>query len=323
MQQPAIRHQQARAENRHPKQPWSSIAFYLSARNHLPFAMHQIKNIIIQGSEGKPVVLDIFFTEGKPRPAVIYAHGFNGFKDWARFDLIAMQFADAGFCFVKFNFSHGGTSPAAPEEFVDLEAYGNNNYTKELDDLQKVIDWVLSGENPYRTAIDPDRLCLLGHSRGGGVVLLKASEEKRVKAIATWASVSQSKTPWGNWPAERLEKWRETGVDYYTNSRTRQQMPLYYQLYQDYSAHQDRLDIPAAVRKLTVPLLICHGTADEAVPVSNAYAIKEAGANVELFLVESDHVFGRKHPWAGSDLPQPMQLVVEKTIAFFRKVIRV
>jgi predicted dienelactone hydrolase len=100
------------------------------------------KNIVIAGAEGKPIACDIFYRyDQEPKPVIIYAHGFNGFKDWANFDLIAHQFAAAGFIFIKFNFSHNGTSPQNPEEFVDLEAYANNNYTKELDDLAKVIDW--------------------------------------------------------------------------------------------------------------------------------------------------------------------------------------
>lgn len=272
----------------------------------------------MEGADGKPVLLDIMYEAGKQRPVVIYAHGFNGFKDWGNFDLIAAQFVRAGFCFIKFNFSHGGTSPQAPEEFINLEAYGHNNYTKELFDLQVVIDWALVETNPHRNAIDPSRLYLLGHSRGGGVVLLKAAEEEQVKAVATWASVSQSKTPWGSWPQERIENWGKTGVDYYTNSRTKQQMPLYYQLYEDFQANKERLDILSAVKRLRIPLLICHGTRDEAVRVENAKLLKEAASHAELFLVESDHVFGRKHPWTEDGLPEPMQAVVDRTIQFFQ-----
>ncbi|WP_435524823.1 hypothetical protein [Chryseobacterium indoltheticum] len=36
---------------------------------------------------------------------------------------------------VKFNFSHNGTTVEDPENFADLEAFGNNNYSKELSDL--------------------------------------------------------------------------------------------------------------------------------------------------------------------------------------------
>ena len=280
--------------------------------------MKKVKNILISGAAGLPIALDLFFTDQKQQPLVIYAHGFNGFKDWARFDLIAEQFAVRGFCFLKFNFSHNGTSPEAPEEFVNLEAYGHNNYTKELFDLQTVIDWALSENNPHARAIDKDKVFLIGHSRGGGVVLLKAAEEKRIKAVTTWASVAECKTPWGSWPPERMAQWRQTGVEHYTNSRTKQQMPLYYQLYEDYQQNKERLDIMKAIRQIEIPILICHGTQDEAVAVEKAYQLNAAAKKGELFIAESDHVFGRRHPWPESHLPQPMQDVVDKTIAFFQ-----
>ena len=297
---------------------WFALIWQTETLHLFNVTMYIQKNILLAGTNNKQMPLDIFYPANGPKPVVIYVHGFNGFKDWANFDLIATQFAENGFCFVKFNFSHGGTSPEAPEEFVDPEAYGHNNYTKELYDLQQVIDWTLSDSNPHRAAIDHTRVFLIGHSRGGGIALLKASGEKRIKALTTWASVSQCKTPWGNWPPERLQKWKETGVDWYTNSRTGQQLPLYYQLYEDYAANRQRLDIPAAVKQLKVPLLICHGTADEAVAVQNAQVLKDAASDATLFLVESDHVFGRKHPWPHSSLPFPMQAVVDKTMAFFK-----
>jgi dienelactone hydrolase len=282
--------------------------------------MNKSKNILIIGAESKPIALDIFYKDATPRPLVIYAHGFNGFKDWAAFDLIAKQFADEGLCFIKFNFSHNGTTPDAPKDFVDPEAYGNNNYTKELTDLQVVIDWSLSDSNPHSAAIDKTKIYLIGHSRGGGVVLIKGGEENRIKAIATWASVSECKTPWGSWSQERIQHWKETGVDYYINSRTKQQLPLYYQLYEDFQNNKERLNIIHALKKLNVPLLICHGTEDEAVPVANAHLLHQAASNAELFLVPSDHVFGRKHPWTEKFLPEAMQAVVRKTIDFFKQL---
>lgn len=282
--------------------------------------MNIIKNIVINGSGGLPIALDLFYNEEKFQPLVIYAHGFNGFKDWANFDLIATQFAAAGFCFIKFNFSHNGTTPEFPEDFKNLEAYGNNNYTKELADLQAVIDWSVNERNEHHQIIDHNKIFLIGHSRGGGVVLIKGAEEKRIRAIATWASVSECKTPWSSWPETRIQRWKETGVDYYVNSRTKQKMPLYFQLHEDFQAHKERLNILEATKKLNIPLLICHGTEDEAVPVENAHRIHEAARYSNIFLVPSDHVFGRKHPWTSNQLPDEMQAIVTKTIKFFKDV---
>ncbi|MBC7391036.1 MAG: hypothetical protein H7329_17655, partial [Opitutaceae bacterium] len=76
-------------------------------------------------------------------------------------NLIAQQFAEVGFAFVKFNFSHNGTTPDNPEEFVDLEAYAENNYTIQLDDLGRVIDWCFSAENQYEEDIDANNIYFL------------------------------------------------------------------------------------------------------------------------------------------------------------------
>ncbi|HTN47049.1 MAG TPA: dienelactone hydrolase family protein [Flavipsychrobacter sp.] len=275
------------------------------------------KNIKIHGARGKALLVDLFFLHtSEKKPVVIYSHGFNGFKDWGNFDLIAKQFASAGFVFVKFNFSHNGTTVEQPEEFADLNAYSENNYTTELEDLKLVIDWLVNG-NEYEAQMDTSRLGLLGHSLGGGISILKAHEDERVKALVTWASVAECNTPWGSWSSEKIKAWIDTGVQYVTNSRTRQELPLKYQLFEDYQHHAAQLNIEQAVKNLKVPFLICHGTKDTSVSVEKAHLLREWSDDAELFLVESDHVFGRKHPWTEVLLPGAMQAVTEKTIDFF------
>ena len=241
--------------------------------------MNIFKNFIIPGHNGKPMSTDIFFHEDTTKkPLVIYAHGFNGFKDWGNFNIIAGQFVQAGFVFVKFNFSHNGTTPDHPEEFVDLEAYGNNNYTIQLDELGKVIDWCLDDKHHYAEDIDPAKVYLLGHSLGGGLVILKAAEDERVKRVVTWAAINECKTPWGSWPNEKMLEWQKKGVAYTMNSRTKQEMPLYFQLYENFQQHTKRLDIKQAISKLNIPILLCHGTNDEGVPVEKAEALKRLAA---------------------------------------------
>jgi uncharacterized protein len=278
------------------------------------------KNIIISGAAGKPITLDVFCLPGTgPKSAVIYAHGFNGFKDWGNFDIIASQFANAGFVFIKFNFSHNGTAPSNTTEFVDLESYAENDYSKELEDLEKVIEYTLSNNNPNINQVNKNELYLIGHSMGGGIVILKAAEDSRIKKIATWASINECKTPWGSWSDEKIKEWERTGIAHVANSRTKQNMPLRFQLYLDYQQNKERLDIKKAIGSLKIPVLLCHGTRDEAVPFEKAERLKSWQPSAELFAVESDHVFGRKHPWESENLPEPMQRVVDKTIEFFKR----
>jgi len=150
-----------------------------------------VSNHLIEGKHQKPILVDYRLpVDTSPAPVIIFVHGFKGFKDFGAFNMIANQFAEKGFAYVKFNFSHNGTSPEHPVDFVDLEAFGENNFSKELDDLGTVIDWLNDLPETKKSRLDLTKLFLVGHSRGGGIVLLKGAEDERVQKICTWASVS-------------------------------------------------------------------------------------------------------------------------------------
>ena len=147
------------------------------------------KSILINGSKDKKILLDIFFEKNNSKKnVVLFSHGFKGFKDWGPFNQMAEFFANNNFFFIKFNFSYNGTSIDNPVEFVDLNAFGNNNFSLELDDLNLVIDWIFN--NKYNNEINTDNINLLGHSRGGAISILKASEDKRVNKVVSLASPS-------------------------------------------------------------------------------------------------------------------------------------
>lgn len=278
--------------------------------------MQIIKNTIIQGSRQKPILLDIFYHEtSQPKPLVIFVHGFKGFKDWGHFNLLAKFFAEEGFVFLKFNFSYNGTTPEQPMDFADLDAFGNNNYGIELDDLEKVMDWALNNEI-LEKEIDPEKLYLVGHSRGGGISILKASEDNRVKKLVTWASVSnfidRNKQ-------QTIDTWKQKGVVYTYNTRTKQQMPLYVQFYDHLMAHRERLNIIKAAKKLSIPFLIIHGTRDEAVSQNDANELRRTAKHAELLIVpDANHTFGAKHPFEETHLPNDAALVIERTISFLK-----
>ena len=274
------------------------------------------KNIIINGSKEKPVTLDVCYKQnGKPKPVIVFSHGFKGFKDWGHFNVMAKSFAEAGFVFIKFNFSHNGISPGNLLEFTDLDAFGNNNYLIELDDLKLVIDWALENIE-MESEVNKDELYLLGHSRGGGITVIKAAEDTRVKKVCTWASVSDIV----NRNKQRtVETWKKDGVVYAHNGRTKQEMPLFVQFYNTLLAHKDRLNITKAAKHLTIPFLIIHGTADEAVSSNDALALRKASPHSELAMIQGgDHTFDAKHPYRETILRGNTEFVVNKTIDFFK-----
>lgn len=275
-----------------------------------------IKNLSVAGANNRLMATDIFYIDTPHRkPIVLYLHGFNGFKDWGDFGSIAQQWANAGFVVVTFNFSHNGTTLETPDELSDTEAYGNNNYTKECFDTQCMIDFIHSAHFPISEHIQLDRLWLLGHSRGGGIALVQASDP-RVYGVITWAAVAFLKTPWASYSAEKMAQWQADGVVYYTNQRTGVSYPLYYQLFLDYIQHQRELDVQQAIAALKKPILLCHGTTDLAVSIEQAQLLHACQPNSVLFTVNADHVFGRKHPAITGPLPSPMQEVLDRCILF-------
>jgi dipeptidyl aminopeptidase/acylaminoacyl peptidase len=270
------------------------------------------ENIIITSTvHQKPITADInYIITNKKKPLILFVHGFKGFKDWGVFNLLADQLAKQGFVFMKINLSHNGTTPNNLESLADLEAFGNNNFTIELDDLKDTIDYVFSNDSLLpRKEIDYDNIILMGHSRGGGLVLLKAREDERIKKVVTIAAISDLSK---RWPQAFLDEWRKKGVQYIENKRTNQMMPLYVQLYDDVLDNAERLSIPKAIAEMNQPLLAFHGTADETLPVTMAYQLKEWKPDTELVIFENEnHVFGGSHPWNEDSLPDAYYKMIE------------
>lgn len=279
--------------------------------------MEIIKNVIVDGKHGKPILTDVFYNKNKKsKQIVIFAHGYKGYKDWGCWNLVAEQFANKNLFFVKFNFSHNGGTVAQPIDFPDLEAFGNNNYTKELDDLESVIDWIQENKK-FKNEVEPSRITLIGHSRGGGIVTLKASEDTRITSLISWAAVSN----FGHRSSTigDLEQWRKDGVKYVLNGRTKQQMPHYYQFYENFKRNETRLNIETATKKIEIPHLIIHGTNDTSILVDEAENLHNWNAESELFLVKgANHTFNSKHPWIVNYLPIELQEIIDKSICFIK-----
>ena len=143
--------------------------------------IQKLNNLIIDGSAGKPILIDATFkANAQAKQVVVFCHGFKGFKDWGPFNKIANHFADNDIVFVKFNFSFNGTTTNDPVNFGDLTAFGNNNFCKELDDLSLVLDWIENCQE-LKGEIDTSKISLFGHSRGGSIVMLKTAEDRRVR----------------------------------------------------------------------------------------------------------------------------------------------
>ncbi len=275
----------------------------------------QKHELSIEGFNKRPITLDISIPVSKTAlPLIIFCHGFKGFKDWGHFNWVADSAAQQGLAFLKFNFSHNGINPNNLTELSDLEAFAENNYSIELFDLGKVIDYAVENASVFN--INPKDIYLVGHSRGGGIALLKAAEDKKVKKLALWASLSEFDSFFR--PAN-IEEWQKNGVVYAENKRTGQQLPLNKQFYDDYLKNKSMLDVRKSAKMLEIPLLIIHGDQDESVNISHAEFLYNLVQHSIFIKVEGgNHTFGAKHPFDPEiDGSEMLDELLENTFEFF------
>ena len=273
------------------------------------------KRIQISGSAGKPILIDATYkANAQLKQVVVFCHGFKGFKDWGPFNKIATHCAQQNIVFVKFNFSYNGTTTDDPLNFGDLKAFGNNNFCKELDDLALVLDWI-EETNELKGEADTSKISLFGHSRGGGIAMLKTAEDSRVDKVVSWASPSNFLNKFSS--NEKLEKWEATDVAYIYNERTKQNMPMYFQFYKNCQENKNRLNIENAVRKIRIPHLVVHGSDDPTVSIAEAKAIKSWNTNIDLKIIQgANHVFDGCHPYDLIAFPSHLQQAIDATIKF-------
>ena len=278
--------------------------------------MTHYSNHVLERSGKKPIIYDVLFEPTQqPKPIVIFCHGYKGFKDWGAWNLVAETFAKAGFFFVKFNFSHNGSTVEQPIDFPDLEAFAQNNYSKELEDLEAILEHITITKSFHKEAA-VHNISVIGHSRGGGIALIKAEEDARIKKVVTWAGVSDYKIRFQE-DSKGFKIWKKTGRMYVENGRTRQQMPHDWQFYEDFKQNEQRLTIKRAMTALQKPCLLIHGKKDTTVSLTEAKKLKSWNSNAQLEIMEgANHVFGASHPWKKGSLPQHLHEVVGITSTF-------
>jgi pimeloyl-ACP methyl ester carboxylesterase len=243
--------------------------------------------------DGLPIGLDLFVPEGTPRkpPVTVVCHGFKGFKDWGFFAPLAERLATGGRAVAVFDFSHNGVGER-PGEFDRLDLFGRQTMSRHVQDLGTVLD-ALDGEFGRAAGLPCERKAsIVGHSLGGAVAILRASEDGRVVSVATINGCSHLNRV----PAEEAERAKREGKILVHNARTGQDMPLERGWFDDIARH----DLETAATQVFVPALVLQGARDESVTPDEGAALAGWIAGSRLVTVpDADHVFGARHPFAG------------------------
>lgn len=282
-------------------------------------AIPQQIELLLQGPNG-PMGATLHLPQGHTAhtPLVIWVHGFKGFRHWGHFPHIAEWWAEQGTAVLRLDLSHNGVRQDSPFDISDLEAFGHNTYTKELQDLLTVIQLATTQGSPITAHIMPERVHLVGHSRGGGIALLAANRTHRLASLATWGGIGTLL----RFAPEQLAEWRMQGVIWIENSRTGQRLPVYADIFTDWEAHSRDYNLKHAARSLTIPFLQIHGGADTVVTPAEASALHLFNQRaVYLEIPGADHTFGGAHPWTEPELPWATREALAATHAFFNKAL--
>lgn len=227
--------------------------------------------------------LDYAFQSGggsESRDLVILCHGVTGNKDRPLLVALADALQGAGIHSLRFSFSGNGASEG---KFTD------STISKEVEDLNSVLD---------RLTSEGYRLAYVGHSMGGAVGVIRASQDPRIEALVSLAGMVHTKDfakrEFGDVKPDAGFMWDEPTC------------PLSSAYVNDLTQIENVLE---AGSKISVPWLLVHGTEDDVVPIKDSKDIyaKASCAKKLVEIAGSNHVFSE-------DATAPMTDTVVKWI---------
>lgn len=253
------------------------------------------KSTVVTCADGLPMALDVFLPEGtsEPLPVTVFCHGFKGFKDWGLFPPLLERLAAGGRAMAIFDFSHAGVAPDTPGEFSRLDLFELQTVPRHVEDLGTILDHLDDSDFSRACGLQQNKhYNVVGHSMGGGVGILCASEDGRITQVATLNGVAHFLRV----TDDQLRILETEGRILIPNARTGQDMPLGRPWFES----MDDTAVEDAAQMIFVPALILQGEADTAVTPDEGASINDWIPGSRLVLVPGgDHVFGARHPFVG------------------------
>ena len=132
---------------------------------------------------------------GERCPAIVMGHGFGALKEALLVE--AEHLTAAGFITLAIDYRSFGESGGEPR--------GDLFPLNEVEDFRNAISWLQA-----RDDVDPERIGIWGMSFGGGVVIMTAAVDRRVKAVIAIVPVVNGRR-WLHqlWGADRFDQLRQ------------------------------------------------------------------------------------------------------------------
>lgn len=209
-------------------------------------------------------------------PGVLVLHGFGGHRGERHVRAVAQAIAEVGCAVLRVDLPNNRGE--ADGQFADLRV------SEEVEDAAEALRFLAA-----QPSVDAGRLGVTGHSLGGLVAALLASRQADLGAVVTLSAVYDMPRLWRRrWLDTAAEtRWRQQGFILVDGQPDRR-------LDWGFWADLTDIDVDQALARLRQPLLVVHGSADEAVPVHHARRLHDAAASTvkHLLLVDgADHLY--------------------------------
>lgn len=230
------------------------------------------QQIQLENHQGESLAGTLHQPRGAPAGAVIAGHCFTCSRHTGVLQRICNDLCDAGFMALRFDFSGNGRSQGRFEQ---------STWSKQILEMEAAIGLMQEKGATW--------IGLAGHSLGAAIALLTARQNGSVSAVCRVAGrVSKARSMHFLTVSQQHALERTGRVEFTSRGR---QLTLHRTFVED----ADRYDLTAAIRTLTVPMLVVHGDRDEIIPVSEASLARTANPRmVELSIVAgAGHMFSR------------------------------
>lgn len=228
------------------------------------------QTLTIPTTRGHTLSGSLELPEGNVRGAALYAHCFTCTKQSRAAVAVSRGLAGHGFACLRFDFTGLGESGGE---------FGEAGFASDVADVAAAAQAL--GER------FPGRMLLVGHSLGGAAVLDAVDDigEERIAAVATIGAPADVPHVLGNIEGDLAAIERDGEGQVTIGGRP-------FNLEREFLERTRCADLLGAVRKLRVPLMICHSPTDNVVGVENASLLFEAAKHPKSFLSlgHADHL---------------------------------
>ena len=204
---------------------------------------------------------------------IVLGHCFTCTRHTTILRKLAKDLTGKGFIVLRFDFSGNGQSEGE---------FSHSTYSKQITEMQKSAEIVASKGAAW--------IGLAGHSMGGLISFLTASQTQSVNAVCVIGSRISAMQVTHFLSQTQREILKNTGEVSFT-SRGR-----FLTVTKDFFSDADHFELQKILQTFHKPLMIVHGDQDEIVPVKEAKRAREiSNGNVNREIItDADHMFSRQ-----------------------------